>query len=220
MHYNEKPYQAYLDQPIWIFFFILSHLVDFKLIRIFAWHSLGHSERPYLTFNYHAAFVEVKFIYFGVYGRGILLPVWIKENRRKGKKSLFGCLHFVCQLLPFRCIFMKTVSVHPPLKANKSQAIRDWPLSASLTTFQTYTFNIPLIEWFLRATVNIIINMPLGPGHILKNLTDQMVNEVRWQTSVFGYFKKDYYYWKYQMLFSNYDFLFIVPKTTCSYVVI
>lgn len=58
-----KPYRADLDQPIWIFV-ILSHLVDFKLIRIFAWHCLGRSEWPYLTFNYHTAFVGAGFICF------------------------------------------------------------------------------------------------------------------------------------------------------------
>ena len=90
-----KPYQADLDQPIWIFV-IPSHLVDFKLIRIFAWHSLGHSEWPYLTFNYHTAFVEAKFIYFGVQWWGAFLSVCIKDKGKKRKRwRVFGCLHFL-----------------------------------------------------------------------------------------------------------------------------
>lgn len=111
-----KPYQADLDQPIWIFV-ILSHLVDFKLIRIFAWHSLGHSEWPYLTFNYHTAFVEAKFIYFGVCRWGVFLSVRIKE---KGKRERDGvrlvvftfCLWLRCHSpfdILYRCIFMVTV---------------------------------------------------------------------------------------------------------------
>lgn len=74
-----KPYRADLDQPIGIFV-ILSHLVDFKLIRIFAWHCLGHSEWPYLTFNYHTAFVETKFIYFSVWCGGMLLGMTEKGD--------------------------------------------------------------------------------------------------------------------------------------------
>lgn len=74
-----KPYRADLDQPIGIFV-ILSHLVDFKLIRIFAWHCLGHSEWPYLTFNYHTAFVETKFIYFSMRCGGMLLGMTEKGD--------------------------------------------------------------------------------------------------------------------------------------------
>lgn len=74
-----KPYRADLDQPIGIFV-ILSHLVDFKLIRIFAWHCLGHSEWPYLTFNYHTAFVETKFIYFSLHCGAMLLGITEREG--------------------------------------------------------------------------------------------------------------------------------------------
>lgn len=93
-----KPYQADLDQPIWIFV-IPSHLVDFKLIRIFAWHSLGHSEWPYLPFNYHTAFVGAKFIYFGERWWGVFLSACIKEvggakkRRKRWRRRVFGCLH-------------------------------------------------------------------------------------------------------------------------------
>lgn len=84
-----KPYQADLDQPIWIFV-ILSHLVDFKLIRIFAWHSLGHSEWPYLTFNYHTAFCWSKIHLFWC------IVVWcvsLCEHKRVGKRERDGeCL--------------------------------------------------------------------------------------------------------------------------------
>ena len=116
-----KPYQADLDQPIWIFV-ILSHLVDFKLIRIFAWHSLGHSEWPYLPFNYHTAFVGAKFIYFGERWWGVFLSACIKEvgGRKKGERDGDGaCLvvftlrlwlwcHSLFDIL-YRCIFMETV---------------------------------------------------------------------------------------------------------------
>lgn len=80
-----KPYQADLDQPIWIFV-ILSHLVDFKLIRIFAWHCLGCSEWPYLTFNYHAAFVEAGFICFLVCGPTGVFSVCAHERGEKGRQ--------------------------------------------------------------------------------------------------------------------------------------
>lgn len=103
-----KPYQADLDHPIWIFV-ILSHLVDFKLIRIFAWHSLGHSERPYLTFNYHTAFVEAKIHLFWCVCMGCPSACLNKEKGRQ-EKRMFGCLHFVSLLdILYRCMFMETV---------------------------------------------------------------------------------------------------------------
>lgn len=82
-----KPYQADLDQPIWIFV-ILLHLVDFKLIRIFAWHCLGHSEWPYLTFNYRTAFVEANFIYFWVQALYLFLSVCIKKRAKEKKMEI------------------------------------------------------------------------------------------------------------------------------------
>ena len=116
-----KPYQADLDQPIWIFV-IPSHLVDFKLIRIFAWHSLGHSEWPYLPFNYHTAFVGAKFIYFGERWWGVFLSACIKEvggGEKKEKEmetahvwlsSLSVCGSDVTASdILYRCIFMETV---------------------------------------------------------------------------------------------------------------
>lgn len=159
-----KPYQPDLDQPIWIFV-ILSHLVDFKLIRIFAWHSLGHSEWPYLTFNYHTAFVEAKFIYFGVWWGCV--SVCVSLCIRTGE--CFGVLGFcssdVTGSLIYPGIFSwKQCIVGSTVKGNKPwQAIGDSPQSAAQTRSQTYTFNIPLIDFFGTWLTSSSI-LPSGPG--------------------------------------------------------
>lgn len=125
-----KPYQTDLDQPIWIFV-IPSHLVDFKLIRIFAWHSLGHSEWPYLTFNYHTPFVETKFIYFCLWRCVFLflcVRVSVKKRKRKEERKREGgrgsvwvssvsvCSPDVTVSLIYRHIFVETMLWWSPHK--------------------------------------------------------------------------------------------------------
>lgn len=168
-----KAYQADLDQPIWIFV-ILSHLVDFKLIRIFAWHSLGHSEWPYLTFNYYTAFVEAKFIYFCVQCWGLFLTVCINEEGGGVRFRVFGCLHVLPVAVMSSPLWI-TVQVYfhgnsggSHIKGNKPwQAIGDSPLSALLATCQTYTFSIPLIDWFYGTWLTLSSILPSGPRHQL-----------------------------------------------------
>lgn len=50
---------------------------------------------------------------------------------------------------------------HPPVKCNKSwRAIGDLPLSASLAISQTYTFNMPSIDWFYGTWLTLSATLP------------------------------------------------------------
>ena len=80
-----NPYPT--DQEQFGFLLFRPHLVDFKLIRIFAWCSLRYSEWAYLKFNYYTAFVGTKLIYFGL------------------RRSVF------CAVCVFVCLYVCLVSV-------------------------------------------------------------------------------------------------------------
>lgn len=173
--YIEKAYRADLDQPIWIFV-ILSHLVDFKLIRIFAWHSLRHSEWPYLTFNYHTAFVGAKIHLFWCAAVGCVSVCVHKREREKeiesvwlSSLSVWSC-DVTASLIYCTGVFSRKQRIGgSPIKGNKAwQAIADSPLSAPLTTSQTYTFNIPLIDWFYGTWLTLSSILPSRPRHQLR----------------------------------------------------
>lgn len=50
---------------------------------------------------------------------------------------------------------------HPSVKCNKSwRAVGDLPLSASLAISQTYTFNMPSIDWFYGTWLTLSATLP------------------------------------------------------------